>query len=64
MATIRQTIATSVLTVTRYRDLLNKIRTYRPNDDLALVKKAYDFSLRHHTGQKRASGQPYPELRT
>jgi GTP pyrophosphokinase len=59
MATLRQAIATNVLTVTRYRDLLRKIRSYRPNDDLALVKKAYDFSLQHHTGQTRASGEPY-----
>ena len=59
MATFRQQIATNVLTVTRFRDLLRKIRAYRPNDDLTLVKKAYDFSLRHHEGQTRASGEPY-----
>jgi len=59
MATFRQHIATNVLTVTRFRDLLRKIRSYRPNDDLTLVKKAYDFSLRHHQGQTRASGEPY-----
>ena len=44
MATLRQQIATNVLTVTRFRDLLRKMRSYRPNDDLALVKKAYEFS--------------------
>ena len=59
MATFRQHIATNVLTVTRFRDLLRKIRSYRPNDDLTLVKKAYDFSSRHHQGQTRASGEPY-----
>jgi GTP pyrophosphokinase len=59
MATLREAIATNVLTVTRYRDLLHKIRSYRPNDDLAIVKKAYEFSLQHHTGQTRASGEPY-----
>ena len=59
MATLRQAIATNVLTVTRFRDLLRKIRSYRPNDDLALVKKAYEFSLQHHSGQTRASGEPY-----
>ena len=59
MATLREAIATNVLTVTRFRDLLRKIRAYRPNDDLALVKKAYEFSLEHHTGQTRASGEPY-----
>src|SRR6516164_9368253 len=59
MATFGQQIRTNVLTVTKFRDLLRKIRSYRPNDDLTLVKKAYDFSLRHHQGQTRASGEPY-----
>ena len=59
MATFGQQIRTNVLTVTKFRDLLRKIRSYRPNDDLTLVRKAYDFSLRHHQGQTRASGEPY-----
>ena len=59
MATFSQKFATNVLTVTRYRDLLQQIREYRPNDDLAIVRKAYDFSLQHHKGQRRASGEPY-----
>jgi guanosine-3',5'-bis(diphosphate) 3'-pyrophosphohydrolase len=59
MATLRQQIATNVLTVTRFRDLLRKIRSYRPSDDLSLVKKAYEFSLEHHKGSARASGEPY-----
>jgi guanosine-3',5'-bis(diphosphate) 3'-pyrophosphohydrolase len=59
MATFGQQIRTNVLTVTKFRDLLRKIRSYRPNDDLTLVKKAYEFSLHHHQGQTRASGEPY-----
>ncbi len=59
MATLRQQIATNVLTVTRFRDLLRKVRAYRPDDDLALIKKAYEFSLQHHKGQARESGEPY-----
>ena len=31
----------------------------RPQDDLSIVKKAYDYSLKHHEGQTRASGEPY-----
>jgi GTP pyrophosphokinase len=31
----------------------------RPLDDLQIVKKAYEFSQKHHTGQTRASGEPY-----
>src|SRR5580658_7585661 len=59
MATLRQQIATNVLTVTRFRELLRKVRAYRPDDDLALIKKAYEFSLEHHKGQVRESGEPY-----
>ncbi len=59
MATLRQQIATNVLTVTRFRELMKKLRENRPNDDLELVKKAYDFSQKHHAGQSRASGEPY-----
>jgi GTP pyrophosphokinase len=59
MATLRQQIATNVLTVTRFRELMKKLRENRPNDDLDLVKKAYDFSQKHHAGQSRASGEPY-----
>ena len=59
MATLREQIATNVLTVTRFRELMRKLRKNRPNDDLDLVKKAYEFSQKHHAGQSRASGEPY-----
>ena len=59
MATLRQQIATNVLSATRYRDLLNLVRQNRPKDDVELVKKAYEFSQKHHAGQTRASGEPY-----
>ena len=59
MATLREQIATNVLTVTRFRELMKKLRENRPNDDLNLVKKAYEFSQKHHAGQTRASGEPY-----
>ena len=59
MATLRQHIATNVLTVTRFRDLLRKVRSYRPSDDLSSIKKAYEFSQEHHKGQARESGEPY-----
>ncbi len=59
MATLRHQIATNVLTVTRYRDLLRAVRSYRPDDDLALIRKAYDFSMQHHKGSARESGEPY-----
>jgi len=59
MATLRQQIATTALTVTKYRDLLKRMEANRPNDDLELVRKAYDYSQRIHSGQTRASGEPY-----
>jgi len=59
MATLREQIATTTLTVTKFRDLLKKMRENRPADDLELVRKAYEFSQKHHAGQSRASGEPY-----
>ena len=59
MATLRQQIATNVLTVTRFRDLMKTLRANRPNDDLEIIKKAYEYSQRIHAGQSRASGEPY-----
>ena len=59
MATLRQQIATNVLTVTKFRDLMRMMRGNRPSDDLELVRKAYEFSQKYHAGQTRASGKPY-----
>jgi GTP pyrophosphokinase len=59
MATLRQQIATNVLTVTKFRDLMKKMQANRPADDLEIVKTAYDYSMKHHAGQSRASGEPY-----
>src|SRR5215813_4976832 len=59
MATLRQQIASTALSVTKYRELMKRMRADRPNDDLDIVKKAYDYSQKHHAGQTRASGEPY-----
>jgi guanosine-3',5'-bis(diphosphate) 3'-pyrophosphohydrolase len=59
MATLRQQFATNVLTVTKYRELKNYLRENRPNDDLSIVDKAYEFAVKNHAGQQRASGDPY-----
>ena len=59
MATLRQQIATTALTLTKFRDLMKRMQENRPQDDLTIVKKAYDYSLKHHEGQSRASGEPY-----
>ena len=59
MASSREQIATTALTATRFRDLLEIARANRPNDDLDIVRRAYAISLQHHSGQLRASGEPY-----
>jgi GTP pyrophosphokinase len=59
MATLREQIATTALTVTKFRELLRIMRANRPSDDLELVRKAYEFSQKNHAGQLRASGEPY-----
>jgi GTP pyrophosphokinase len=59
MASLRQQIATTALTLTKFRELMKRIQENRPQDDLSIVKKAYDYSLKHHEGQTRASGEPY-----
>jgi GTP diphosphokinase / guanosine-3',5'-bis(diphosphate) 3'-diphosphatase len=59
MTTLREQIATTALTVTKFRDLLRTMRENRPSDDLELVRKAYEYSQRVHAGQTRASGEPY-----
>jgi guanosine-3',5'-bis(diphosphate) 3'-pyrophosphohydrolase len=43
----------------RFQQLLAKVAANRPSDDLEIIRKAYDFSLKHHQGQTRASGEPY-----
>ncbi len=43
----------------RFQQLLAKVAENRPADDLEIIRKAYDFSLKHHQGQTRASGEPY-----
>jgi GTP diphosphokinase / guanosine-3',5'-bis(diphosphate) 3'-diphosphatase len=46
-------------TVTGIDQLLDRVRSYQPEADLSLVRKAYDFSAKAHEGQKRRSGEPY-----
>src|SRR5262244_1255001 len=43
----------------RFQQLLGKVAENRPTDDLEIIRKAYDFSLKHHAGQTRASGEPF-----
>jgi GTP diphosphokinase / guanosine-3',5'-bis(diphosphate) 3'-diphosphatase len=55
----RQAFSTNLLTLTKFRDLLKKIKRNRPNEDLTLLRQAYRFSAHHHMPQVRRSGGPY-----
>src|SRR6187397_604392 len=43
----------------RFETLLEKVRTYSPEADLELLRRAYVFSALEHKGQIRHSGEPY-----
>ncbi len=43
----------------KFDKLLGLVRANRPGDDLDIIRKAWDFCLEHHAGQKRASGEPF-----
>lgn len=40
-------------------DVLSQIKTYQPDDSLAMVERAYQFALNAHLGQRRVSGAEY-----
>ena len=40
-------------------DVIEKIKRIIPTDDCALLLSAYDYAKEMHSGQKRASGEPY-----
>src|SRR5215204_3626083 len=43
----------------RFESLLEKVRSYSPEADLELLRRAYVFSALEHKGQVRHSGEPY-----
>ena len=43
----------------RFDSLLDKVRSYSPEADLELLRRAYAFSALEHQGQVRHSGEPY-----
>jgi len=43
----------------RFEALLRQLQANRPNEDISLIRKAWDFCVSHHEGQTRASGEPY-----
>ncbi|MDP3661042.1 HD domain-containing protein, partial [Phenylobacterium sp.] len=43
----------------RQYELIEKVRSYDPTADEALLNRAYVYAMRMHGAQKRASGDPY-----
>ncbi len=43
----------------RIEDVISKVTENRPTADVDLIRRAYLFSAKHHSGQTRASGEPY-----
>ncbi len=43
----------------RIGEIVDKVKGYLPNADVALIQKAYVFSAAAHSGQTRLSGAPY-----
>jgi GTP diphosphokinase / guanosine-3',5'-bis(diphosphate) 3'-diphosphatase len=43
----------------RFDSLLDKVRSYSPEADIELLRRAYAFSALEHQGQVRHSGEPY-----
>src|SRR5215472_5252913 len=43
----------------RFEALMKRVRANRPNEDVSLIRKAWEFCVQHHSGQTRASGEPY-----
>ena len=43
----------------RFESLLRQVQVNRPTEDVALIRKAWDFCVQNHKGQMRASGEPY-----
>ncbi len=44
---------------TAFQRLEAKLRERRPGEDLALLRRAFEFAALRHAGQKRDSGEPY-----
>jgi guanosine-3',5'-bis(diphosphate) 3'-pyrophosphohydrolase len=42
-----------------FEQLAEALKKYHPSPDLEALKKAYDFAFQCHSGQIRASGEPY-----
>ena len=42
-----------------FEDIIRQVQSYRPGEDLSLLRRAYEFTAIQHKDQKRLSGEPY-----
>src|ERR1700723_513973 len=63
MATVRSTPQDSPaepgILADKFAELLATIGKNRPSDDIGIIRRAWEFCVQHHSGQLRASGEPY-----
>src|SRR6202522_2900585 len=63
MATVRSTPieppAEPDILSAKFAKLLATIGKNRPSDDAGIIRRAWEFCVQHHSGQLRASGEPY-----
>ena len=43
----------------RFEQLLRHVQANRPTEDIGLIRRSWEFCVKHHQGQMRASGEPY-----
>jgi GTP pyrophosphokinase len=54
-----QGAAPNIAPAVSFQELMRKVHLTRPNEDLDLLRRAYEFSARYHSMQVRESGEPY-----
>ncbi|MBR4707244.1 MAG: bifunctional (p)ppGpp synthetase/guanosine-3',5'-bis(diphosphate) 3'-pyrophosphohydrolase, partial [Pseudobutyrivibrio sp.] len=42
-----------------YKELIDRVRKYHPNDDISMIERGYKLASAAHEGQVRKSGEPY-----
>ncbi|HWT67337.1 MAG TPA: HD domain-containing protein, partial [Terracidiphilus sp.] len=43
----------------RFERLIRQVQANRPTEDAGIIRRAWEFCVQHHSGQMRASGEPY-----
>ena len=57
-AGVKEAVAESPI-ARRFESLLKTVVANRPSEDIAPIQKAWEFCVKYHEGQLRASGEPY-----